>query len=144
MATYVLRAAPETDLYVLYCDSGNQIVFVGDREGTAQFLPAPSEYGSVTALTDPAHSPEARLARADATGTSALWNRTVYGYDYDGLNLFWHRDLVGAWWLRRDRLAAYAQALVEDEDDVAFALLEPRRHDDDQPQAADTDQGSCS
>lgn len=130
MARYVLSACRTQDLYLLFCDSTNRFTAIGTRAEIAALLAA-----------DGAH-PEAvrqRLDRASLRGTSALFGghpeRPFGGWDTGYLPLHAHLDTEGSWRLRRDRLAAYALALLAHEDDLAASLLEPAptRHDSPRP-----------
>lgn len=126
----IVKATREEDLYVEWSSIVDGPTFVGTRAQTAAYLAA-------TAPAGPADPPQDRLARADASGTSAkpaadagpgevatgAWEDTGFiaaravadGVDVD--------DRFG--WLPRARLAAFARAAARDDDQAADALLDP-------------------
>lgn len=116
MGEFILRAAPDVDLYVLYDDGGNEFTAFGTRAEIRDVLfAAPGLHGD----------PEPRLVRADRHGSSAVFGNRFGGWSTPRLPVFWHADTEGSWWLRRDRLATYIRAMLDHEDDTAAALLEP-------------------
>lgn len=114
MPSYVLKADQNRDLYVEWSTIVDDATFIGTREEILTYLQTERPSSGI-------HAPEARLQRADETGTSCLWR--VAGH-----------APTGAWGdtqlivrqhglLRRADLALYAM-LIDDEQ-AARALLEP-------------------
>jgi hypothetical protein len=119
----IVKASRQEDLYVEWSSTVDGPTFVGTRAETAAYLAATGPAGP----TDP---PENRLARADATGTSAksasggvatgAWEDTGFIVARDDVKV---GDQFG--WLPRGRLAAFAHAAARDDDQAAYALLDP-------------------
>jgi hypothetical protein len=124
MPGFILKVTPNRDLYVEWSTIVDDIVRIGIR---AEFLEGlATRYPDL--LVDLVHSPEARLARADAHGTSALPFPGVHplfgGWDDSGL-VVEQRGI-----LRRADLLAYVAAMEADWPEKAYALLAP--FDDDE------------
>jgi hypothetical protein len=97
----IVKASPIRDLYI----------------GWSSIVEAPT--GMWTRAEALAYGfPRSRLDRADRTGTSSMvpgsgqWDDTGFIAEQRG-------------WLRRDRIADYAQALFADDENAAWDLLEP-------------------
>lgn len=97
----LVKAAPDRDLYI----------------GWSNVVEAPT--GIWTRAEAEAYGfPPSRLDRADRTGTSSMvpgsgqWDDIGFIAEQRG-------------WLRRDRIADYAQALLADNENAAWDLLEP-------------------
>lgn len=93
MSSYILKADPDRDLYAVWADGPE---YAGTRADIAAYLAA--------RMDQTADDIEARLARADATGTSAIHlgnpSRPYGDWDQDEIT-------VDAGALSRAQLAAY-------------------------------------
>lgn len=118
MGRYLMKCAPDRDLYVEWSSVVDNAVWVGTRS---------------EALRLPQTDPE-RLDRTDQTGTSTLWE--TEGYPREGSwddasihvsNTERRDDGVISYALSRSDLTAYAQALAENDTVRAEALLRCNR-----------------
>lgn len=120
MGEFVIKPARDRDLYVVWSTGRDGAELVGTRDEVyAYWL---TEYGR---RSDPA----AMLDRVDQAGTSVRARRygpTLTGAWDDPLPLLVMHPPPGGR-LPRTRLAAYAQALLEQRDADAAALLDPRK-----------------
>lgn len=113
MPRLVLKAAPDRDLYIEWSTVVEQAVAIGTREQMAAYL---------AGNADSADSVEERLRRCDETGTSAMWSpQPPLEGAWDDTGLIVEQTGV----LRRSDMAAYADALLADDRQAAFALLQP-------------------
>jgi len=97
----IVKAAPDRDLYI----------------GWSNVVEAPT--GMWTRAEALAYGfPRSRLDRADRTGTSSMVPGSGQWDDHGFI-----AEQRG--WLRRDRIADYAQALAADNNEAAWDLLEP-------------------
>jgi hypothetical protein len=114
MPSYVLKADPSRDLYVLWSTGIDNIAYCGDRIQMLTML---------TTTFSGGESSVARLERADQTGTSTMWcfgSELPFGaWEGDRLIV----DQRGM--LRRTDLAAYAEAWQVGDDAAMAALLQP-------------------
>lgn len=113
MASIVVKASPDEDLYVYWSSITESPVFVGKRAEMLEYL----------ALHErkPSDMPEVRVARADQCGTSALYPTRP---PYDGA---WEDSgfiVEQRGWLPRARLGEFARLYAAD-DAACYALLEP-------------------
>lgn len=84
MPGYIVKAAPDEDFYVIWSTVVDNITFSGTQDEVADYERMNS--GRMQAI-DPEHRVDARIARADATGTSAMWPEEKDGPDkYLGWN----------------------------------------------------------
>lgn len=101
MPRYIVKAAPDIDLYVEWSTVVDNFIWSGTREELVK-------YGQFSGWR---LNIEERIARADATGTSAMWE------DWEGSQEgSWEderflvtnvENMDGYFWLNRDDLAAY-------------------------------------
>jgi hypothetical protein len=120
MGEYVIKAARDEDLYLIWSTSADGASYVGTRDEIRELLW--DRYKGEHPHSDPrdGYSPDDAMRRADDTGTSARdgdygWNQTSFvvgvgapGNGYD---------------LPRTNLVAYARALQADDALAAQALL---------------------
>lgn len=114
MGQCILKAAPDRDLYLIWSTVVDNAIWVGDRTALVEHLR--EEYGRSSNF-------ETRIARADRRGSSML----DYGFgrwDDEYLAVGEGSPMDGWYHLRRDRLVAYAEALLAGDDAAAVALLE--------------------
>jgi hypothetical protein len=119
MPAYILKIHPDRDLYVEWSTIVDNAIRWGTR---AEFLDHLAKV-QPDLLDDPWHCPEARLARADAHGTSALSNIEDRHPPRGGWDSSLMVEQRGT--LRRDDLEAYVAAMEAGDPDKAYALLVP-------------------
>lgn len=84
MPGYIVKASPDEDFYVIWSTVVDNITFSGTRDEILAY--ELETLGSMQHI-NPEHRPEGRIARADATGTSAMWPEENAGPDkYLGWN----------------------------------------------------------
>lgn len=114
MGRIIIKAAPDRDLYVEWSTIVEAPVFIGDRAETLAHLKRNEERGQRF------DAPEARLKRADQTGTSAKADYSWFGaWDDNGL-IYQQRGTV---W--RENLPAFLDAYQRDDEKAALLLVEP-------------------
>jgi hypothetical protein len=113
LGSFILRAAPDRDLYVLWSSVCDDAEFVGTRDEVAVYLSVQYGYD---------HPAERWLTRADATGTSSRIGAGAWGHDLVV-------DQCGM--LRRSDLGHYAEAWAADDQTAIEALLTPFDHLED-------------
>lgn len=117
MANPIIKAARDRDLYMEWSTNANGPTFVGTRAEVLVHLDL--------AGRQPGDSPELRLQRADATGTSAKPDPGTPG-----------DKPIGTWedtgliveqrgWLPRSKFGEFMQACARDDETAAYGLLEP-------------------
>lgn len=124
MGEFIIKAAPDVDLYALYCDNSETIDFTGPRAETETLLSTPTEYRGVQALGSP-YGPAACLARADETGTSLMFGRSPLSGAWDDEGIRVATAAGGFGFLPRTRFRGYVEALHAGNAHAAEALLEP-------------------
>lgn len=126
MPKFVMKVDRDRDLYVYWSTVVESPVFIGNREEMLAELATEIPRGYVPTEDN---SPEARVARADENGTSALYFPPPTPQD-------------GAWddagqiveqrgWLPRADLGRFVDALLADDRDAAYAVLQP--FEDEEP-----------
>jgi hypothetical protein len=124
--TYVLKVAPDVDLYVEWSTVVDNVLSIATRDEMLAHLNAErqDDYGEMATA--------ARLRRADETGTSARPRRPgaipCGAWDDDEL-IVRDAESGAVRYLRRADLPAYAVALANDADELA-ALLAGRPRGD--------------
>lgn len=124
MGRVIIKAAQDKDLYIEWSSIVEAPTFIGTRAEILPYLRSSRDR--------PGNAPEARLQRADETGSSAKRDPRAPAY---------RGPLDGAWddngliyqqmgWLPRAKLAEFAEKLAADDEDGAVALLEPFEDDD--------------
>lgn len=109
MPSFIVKPDPAVDLYCEWSTVVDNLTSVGTR----------TDY------------PPDRLARADATGTSAH-DFSEYGWDDKKFIVTnTERSDAGFFWLNRTDLLAYARAMAADDTATAEALLAPIPDEDD-------------
>lgn len=121
MAHYIIKAAPDTDLYGLFSTVVDGFIFIGSRDDVVTYLSTPTEHHGTPPLAGPCSVAE-RLARADQVGTCVLPDGTGKG-GFGDTDLMIARD--GLHTLPRDRLKDYLTALRDGNDEAAKAMLTP-------------------
>lgn len=118
----VIKVSPEADLYVDWSVIAEGPMFLGNRE---QMFWRLTTHGTLLASPDSPEEAKARLARADATGTSCPPDE--YDNPAEGPSFGWgdKRWLADQRWLMRADLEAYARAHLAGRYDDAQALTEP-------------------
>jgi hypothetical protein len=116
-----VKCAPDGDLYLIWSSEIDNAIVAGDREGIIAYLLANEPQTS--GLTA-----EERIARADERGTS-MKDCDWYGWDDEYFQVMehappWPDGPPGYWSIRRDRLAAYAEALLAEDEAAGWALME--------------------
>ena len=134
MPTIVIKPDPDTDLYATWSTVVDAPTWVGTRaELLAELIHDPPTGRSAPDVT-PRQAAEARLNRADKTGTSAFPEFGFGGWDDDtGFVVGNHEGFPGAGsrWLPRGNLTAYLTALRDGQCQAAYDLTE--HIDDDEP-----------
>lgn len=122
MAQAIVRAAPDSELYLVWSSVVDAPVFVGVRDSIVKYATRDWRLTAAEA--------EAAVARADADGSSDRVIRFGW-WDDDHLPVMEGSPSDGWYHIRRDRLVEYAQALLHDDEQAAVALLECwERHDE--------------
>lgn len=111
MPSYIIKCAPDEDLYLEWSTVVEAPTAVGTR---AEMLDHLTENTSETGI----HAPEARLQRADTTGTSAFGR---YGCPWGSDGMIYKQRGI----LPRRNMAEYARRLLADVDAEPDDLLEP-------------------
>lgn len=110
MGGVIVKASPDADLYLEWSTIVEAPTFIGTRSETLEYL------ARSNSVSDP---PEARLARADETGTSTKDDYAWFGaWTYAGFIV----DQRGV--LPRSKLGEFALLYAAD-DEACYALLEP-------------------
>lgn len=113
MVDIVFKAAPEVDLYCVWTTEYDRPVRVANRAGMLAYLREHTDTSYAL------NSPEGRLARADATGTSAVGGFLFFGaWDDEGITV----EQRG--WLPRADLAVFLGLYFGDAE-PAYKLLKP-------------------
>lgn len=116
MGSFIMKAAKDRDLYCEWSSIVESPTFIGDREATRK------RFG------------EARVARADEHGTSALGFFSSGDYPPSELDGAWEDTgfvVEQRGWLPRARVPEFLEALLGDDQEKAYALLDP--FEDDEP-----------
>jgi hypothetical protein len=114
----IVKAAKGRDLYLIWSSVVENAIWVGDRTGLLEHL-----HGDGQPQYPGIPSAEDRIVRADETGSSAV-APPAYGWDDKYLRVMEGSPSDGWYHIRRDRLPAYAEALLRGDDAAAVALLE--------------------
>lgn len=123
MGQAVVKTTRDRDMYIVWSSIVDAPVYVGDRAAMVQYVQQEWRLDADRA--------EAALVRADTEGTS---DRAIkFGHwDDDYLPVMEGSPRDGWYHIARDRLSAYADALLAGDEPAATALLECyRRHDED-------------
>jgi hypothetical protein len=123
MGRFVVKADRDRDLYLIWSTVVDAPIWVGDRAELVKELWAEYRREHPHSTPNAGHGPDARIRRADETGTSAL-DCDWYGWDDETFMVMAGAPDDGWYHLRRDRLADYAEALLRDDEAGARALLE--------------------
>lgn len=130
MGQAIVKAAHDRDLYLIWSSIVDAPVWVGNRAELLEYLWHEYRMAHPDSTPNPGKAPEDRVARADRTGSSMI-SPAVYGWDDEALMVGEGSPSDGWYHIRRDRLVAYAEALLADDEAAAVALLECwRRHDE--------------
>jgi hypothetical protein len=120
MVQIVLKAEQSLDLYVIWSTGTDAPIAWGTREEALLWLSDQRRRMGPHGHTDDLCDPAGRLARADATGTSATAEFGFFGrWDRHGL-IYEQRGI-----LPRYRLARACELLEEGRDAEVWDLLEP-------------------
>ncbi|WP_067574461.1 hypothetical protein [Nocardia acidivorans] len=118
MGFFIIKAAPQVDLYAEWSTSSDQWTFVGTRAELLEYLHEQPDSGNA----------EDRVQRADDRGSSY---RTINpNADNDQMPGTWSstgltvQGIDGFGWLPRPRLADYLRALYNDDPDADRFLEE--------------------
>lgn len=126
MSHYVLKASRDHDMYAVYSDNTDAVMFVGTRAAMRRYLIA--EAGSPLE----ASNVDGRLDRTDERGSSCyMGTRTggvLYGWDDDEIGLAAGPGAPGD--LPRKDLYAYCLAFAADDEAAAAALVRPAAYED--------------
>ncbi|RSM68687.1 hypothetical protein DL991_41190 [Amycolatopsis sp. WAC 01375] len=118
MGQFIIKAAPDRDLYMEWDTGVDAPTFIGSRAEIVAYLQEATGRG-------PSDTPEARVRRADETGTSAKPSPWAPGYT-GPLEGAWDDTgfIVEGWkWLPRDRLATFLDTYLRTEQ-MPYALLD--------------------
>ncbi len=118
MGAAIVKVDPDVDLYMRWSTVVDNATHVGTRAEMADYLT-----GELSASNGQA---ERILTDADQHGSSAYRHRAGHWGD-DGFVV--HNTPEG--WLPRANFAAYAQAILSDDEAAMAALVEPFGGDDD-------------
>ncbi len=129
MGQALIRAAPDRDLYLVWSSIVDAPVAVGTRAEMVGWARQEWRLEEERA--------EAALMRADELGTSDRRFNTG-GWDDDELPVFngWQPPEPGWWYIRRDRLVEFAEAILRDDDAAATALLHRAPDEDEEVSGA--------
>ncbi len=126
MPSHVLRCEPDGDLYCVWSTVVEAPTAIGSRSDMVAHLTrqTPAGYQPIAGNT-----PEARVARADRTGSSALWPSEGDPFGGWGDSLIYEQRGI----LPREKLGALCAIVGTDPYDeaAAVALLTPFEDDDD-------------
>jgi hypothetical protein len=124
MPSYVVKAARDEDLYLIWSTVVDCATYVGTRAEIAEHLWSEHRRGHPDCDPKPGSGPDARMARADKTGSSVLEPAGAYGWDDAAFMVMEAAPHDDHWYeLPRANLAAYARALLADDEPAAHALL---------------------
>ncbi len=115
MGQAIIRTAPGRDLYLVWSSIVDAPVAVGTRTEMVEYARREWRLEEERA--------EAAVVRADELGTS---DRTfdTGGWEDEELPVFNGWNLEPGWWyVRRDRLVEFAEAILRDDDAAVTALL---------------------
>lgn len=125
MGEYVVKAARDVDLYLIWSTVTDSAHYIGTRDEIREFRWA--QYKADHPNCDPrdGFSPDDSMRRADETGTSAIAPAGVYGWDDEAFHVGEAAPHQPGWWFEIPRadLVAYAEALIADDEAAAHALL---------------------
>jgi hypothetical protein len=136
----ILKGDPDTDLYCQWSTVVDAPTWVGTRdELVAEMLAHPDNYSGYPDAT-PRQIINARVDRADSTGTSAFPEYGFGGWDTDGFIVTNHTGVPdgGYRWLERGDLTAYLGHLRDEQWQAAYDVTDPLdddNHDDAGPAA---------
>lgn len=128
MGRAIVKCARNRELYLIWDSSVDNAAWVFEnREELLDHLNEEYDQAAMNGkVGDRANNPYVRVARADSTGTSMI---DPIEYDWDDEKL---RVMEGAppsldgpdgdWWIRRDRLVAYAEAILAADTDEEMAV----------------------
>jgi hypothetical protein len=123
MPSYVIKPDRDMDLYAGWSTVVDNLTWAGTRAEALVILARDIPHGYDP---KPGNSPEDRIARCDSNGTTALWPETggyFGGWDDDAL-MVEQRGM-----LPRADLARFVAALIDDDEDTAYALVRPFEDD---------------
>lgn len=129
MTRVILRADTGVDLYAVFSENVDAVLFVGDREAVGKWLAdeadRPAERSPVVT--------EGRLARADAHGTSSLiplgsGGGFLYGWEDPDIRIM--EGPGGRGYLPRGALLAYCGYVATGDEDRAAACVVPDEDED--------------
>lgn len=120
MPEIIIKPERGRDCYVIWSTIVESVTAMGDRAQTQEYL---QSRPSRVQWDDPVHGPEARIRRADETGTS----------DMSVSEGSWNDEWLMAEQARlpRELLLAYAEACCADDMDSARAMTIPFDNDGD-------------
>lgn len=127
MGNIVMKVDRDRDQYVIWSSVVDAPAFIGNRAETATELARDIPRGYAPAA---GNSPEDRLARADETGTSAVYGEPPFDGAFDDSGMI----VEQRGWLPRADFARFVDAVVADDMDAAYGVLQP--FEDDQPESA--------
>jgi hypothetical protein len=132
MGEFVVKAAPDVDLYLIWSTVVDSVCVVGTRAEILAHLWADYRMEHPECTPNPGTGPDARMARADRLGSSAHEPAGMYGWNDEAFHVGEAAPRTGGWWeLPRASLVAYARALLADDEAAAHALLQPMDVEDD-------------
>lgn len=133
MPSYVVKAAPDEDLYLIWSTIVDCATHIGTRPEIAEHLWSEHRRGHPDCDPKPGTGPDARMARADKTGSSVIEPEGAYGWDDDAFTVMEAAPRDGhRYELPRANLAAYARALLAGDEAAAHALLRRIPDEDDE------------
>lgn len=118
MGNIVMKIDRERDLYVIWSSVVESPAYIGTRAEVAVELERDTPRGYAPL---PGNSPEDRLARADATGTSAMYDSPPFDGAFDDSGMI----VEQRGWLPRADLGRFVDAVIADDMDAAYGVLQP-------------------
>lgn len=121
MSKYILKPSPDRDedLYCIYSDNVDAVTVIGTRSEIRDHLDTCSNCGGST-------DADARLDRADRTGSSALVpspDDPFHAWSTETIRIM--EGPGGPGWMPRGDLSAYCRALLDDDETTAARLVQP-------------------
>lgn len=126
MGEFVVKAAPDVDLYLIWSTVVDSACYVGTRAEIREHLWDEHRGQHPHELPPLGYSPDDRMVRTDQHGTSALDPPGLYSWSHEAFHVGEASPCDGRWWeLPRTNLVAYAKAIIADDEVAAHALLHP-------------------
>ena len=134
MPSYIVKAAPDQPYYLIWStivDAPTAVFANREALGIHLWRQFAAEHPDCAPGWNA--SPDARIARADATGTSAIEPPGYLGWDDESFLVMESAPPGpsdnGCWMLPRARLVDYCRAILDNDEPAAHACLQWAAHD---------------